>query len=641
MVVEPEVYKSKEKEKELDSSTPFSSKSRIKEKGKEKAKTMPLPTQISAPIPKTTSHTFSAFAPLPAPSSPSPTNGNGNVNSRPSLPPVGFSFPPPPPHSPHQQQSQHPQFQPQQPPKNSLNGSAAAYTYAHRQKNNSSPKLGAGGGTLSLMMNMAALLEEDEADVAADGNTPTRKLRRTANGSGQTKGKEKSKSFDSTSSSSGSSGRSFAGSPSHSTPTSHPTSNSNSYTRSQSQSRSEASTFRNPPKTLSSEINAMTLPTPGDLPSKGTQGYTSLVLPRAPQPLGPHSTGASTLGSGSQRKWFGMKEGKIDLTRSGVAQTTMASVEVVRGLGRQQGQNGFGGVLLGMFGRKRSISSGSVGPRPIEGLGKSVDDARAVNEEHNSKGRAPITAGIEGTVLGFTSYRKPPGHVPSNSVLVQVWAVGVDGVDGRLVGVKFGDLVWGTTGGYEEEDRGAETEWEVQGDDEVDVSRTTPQQQKPNKGSSGLGRSFSLMSRTKRRGSATGAGDVNAKQQPNQQLASGPSQTTQQKQQNPSRAFSLKRNNSIQTSQSQQQSQNTLTKSSSQKQAQRQKVLQKRLPYAKHRAEVGYIPGRSFVGRVLECGWDVKDEVVRKGEWVVGLLDVKKVSMLLFSCSLFAFSAVV
>ncbi|TFK28709.1 hypothetical protein FA15DRAFT_584052 [Coprinopsis marcescibilis] len=40
--------------------------------------------------------------------------------------------------------------------------------------------------------------------------------------------------------------------------------------------------------------------------------------------------------------------------------------------------------------------------------------------------------------------------------------------------------------------------------------------------------------------------------------------------------------------------------------------------------EVGFIPGRSFVGRVLECGWEVKEEVVRKGEWVSGLLDVRK-----------------
>jgi hypothetical protein len=33
------------------------------------------------------------------------------------------------------------------------------------------------------------------------------------------------------------------------------------------------------------------------------------------------------------------KEGKNNLTRSGVAQTTMASMEIVRELGRQQGQN--------------------------------------------------------------------------------------------------------------------------------------------------------------------------------------------------------------------------------------------------------------------------------------------------------------
>ncbi|KAJ7047843.1 hypothetical protein C8F04DRAFT_1022872 [Mycena alexandri] len=46
---------------------------------------------------------------------------------------------------------------------------------------------------------------------------------------------------------------------------------------------------------------------------------------------------------------------------------------------------------------------------------------------------------------------------------------------------------------------------------------------------------------------------------------------------------------------------------------------------ASHAApQVGFIPGRSFVGRVLECGWEVRDEVVRRGEWVVGLLDIRK-----------------
>lgn len=32
------------------------------------------------------------------------------------------------------------------------------------------------------------------------------------------------------------------------------------------------------------------------------------------------------------------------------------------------------------------------------------------------------------------------------------------------------------------------------------------------------------------------------------------------------------------------------------------------------------------MGSVLEIGWDLGEEVVRKGEWVVGLADMRKVS---------------
>ena len=35
-----------------------------------------------------------------------------------------------------------------------------------------------------------------------------------------------------------------------------------------------------------------------------------------------------------------------------------------------------------------------------------------------------------------------------------------------------------------------------------------------------------------------------------------------------------------------------------------------------------------LVGKVVECGWAVSPEVCRRGEWVVGLLDVRKVSYL-------------
>ena len=545
VVMKAEVPKMKEKEKEVDALTPSSSKL-TKDKGRAKPNATPAPTP--------TPHTFSAFAPLPTPSSAPPANENTNSsNSKPSLPPAGFSFPPPPSHSP--------QLPPLQPPqqRNSLNGSAAAYTYALRHKGNSSPKPGGASGSGNMLMNMAALLEEDEVDEGGDGSTPSRRLRRVPNGNGKGKGKEKRIS-DSTDSSH----RSYSAS--------HSQLNANSH------SHSEGSTIRRPPKTMTSEVNAMSLSTPGELPSNGTQGFTSLVLPRAPLPLGSHSISirsASTSGSGS-RKWFGSvgKEGKIDLTRSGLAQTTMASVEVVRGLGSQ---NGLGGKLMGIL-RKRTVSSGTTRPRPIEGLSR-PEDLPPIR-------KAP-TAGAEGTVLGFTSYRKPPGYIPSSCVLVQVWAVGVDGVDGRLVGVNFGDHVW-RVGGYEDEEGGMESEWEreaqkAEESEEVDISKSTPQQ-----GISGLGRSFSL------------------KRKPRGSVGSGPSRT-----------FSLKRNN---TPQSQH---HILTKSSSQKQSQRRKILQK----ATHKAEVGYIPGRSFVGRVLECGWDVRDETIKKGEWVVGLLDIKKVSL--------------
>ena len=196
-----------------------------------------------------------------------------------------------------------------------------------------------------------------------------------------------------------------------------------------------------------------------------------------------------------------------------------------------------------------------------------------------------------------------------------------------MVGVNFGDHVWRESGGYEDEETGVETEWEredrkgEESEEVVDVSsRSTPQQ---GTGLSGLGRSLSLrMSRPKKRGSIAPSQQDNQQQGRHGRRATTSITTEQQKL---SRAFSLKRNNNVQSSPSQAQQppqHHTLTKSSSQKQAQRHKMLQK----ATHRADVGYIPGRSFVGRVLECGWDVRDEEVRKGEWVVGLLDIKKVS---------------
>ncbi|KAH9180023.1 hypothetical protein EDB89DRAFT_1924475 [Lactarius sanguifluus] len=38
----------------------------------------------------------------------------------------------------------------------------------------------------------------------------------------------------------------------------------------------------------------------------------------------------------------------------------------------------------------------------------------------------------------------------------------------------------------------------------------------------------------------------------------------------------------------------------------------------------GFVPGRGVLGRVVECGLEVSSDILRKGEWVIGLLDAKK-----------------
>jgi NADPH:quinone reductase-like Zn-dependent oxidoreductase len=38
-----------------------------------------------------------------------------------------------------------------------------------------------------------------------------------------------------------------------------------------------------------------------------------------------------------------------------------------------------------------------------------------------------------------------------------------------------------------------------------------------------------------------------------------------------------------------------------------------------------FVPGRGVLGRVVECGLEVSSDTLKKGEWVIGLLDAKKV----------------
>ncbi|KAF8883437.1 hypothetical protein BD779DRAFT_1472509 [Infundibulicybe gibba] len=157
------------------------------------------------------------------------------------------------------------------------------------------------------------------------------------------------------------------------------------------------------------------------LPSNGTRGYTTLTLPRAPPPTHLPSSSASLSPSNAISTALalltepgvraGGADGKVDLTRSGVAQTTMASVEVVRGLGAGVGPlSGWHALRasLSAFAKRRPGSPARSPPR---------DERRAALGENP---------------LAFTSM-----------------GVGVDGVDARLV-------CGGDVG--EEEEKGKEKE---------------------------------------------------------------------------------------------------------------------------------------------------------------------------------------
>jgi hypothetical protein len=405
-----------------------------------------------------------------------------------------------------------------------------------------------------------------------------------------------------------------------------------SLTNSIHSSSNSASTFRKPPQTLQSEVTALlsTFSPPGELPSKGTQGYTSLVLPRAPAPMGSAAVAATSLSP----------NGKIDLTRTGIAQTTMATVEVVRGLGASRG-------IFGLFGRKRSLSSsgGGTGPLPLPLGGAGVRRASAdAGIPSAAAENPPVMIKRRTTPMGFTSYRPPPNHVPSGSVLVQVWAVALDGIDGRLVGVRFGaEVARGAAhhaqrgGRRQQDDAGQETERddedtehedeeERRGNEETDAEELSTAQTNPStkKGPlAALGRSLSLrLSRgasTKRKEKQMNGntnGNVNANANHTDSSAKSKPISPPKR----SLSFSLKRSNTATSHASS-------AKSASSSAIPIPSPSAKRAPKTRTRADVGYIPGRSFVGRVLECGWDVRDEVVRKGEWVVGLLDVRKVTL--------------
>lgn len=272
-----------------------------------------------------------------------------------------------------------------------------------------------------------------------------------------------------------------------------------------------------------------------DRPSRGTPGFTSLVLPRTPIPLFQSQPRKGIFNAVSNHV---NDTNKFDLTQTGIAQTTMATVEVVRGLCDSSVPFGSRRKLTGLF-RRGSVSS----TLPVtRGRSQSEDGGlkREVHEQNN----------VACLPLGFTSYRAPPNHVPSGSILVQVWVVSVDAFDRQLV---LGNK--GIANATERSLGGAKGM----------RNQSVPQISPPK-------RSASLRSTLSRFGRANG-------------VSTAPPSPP----------------------------------SSPLKMVESSAAVGMTPP-----ARTGFIPGRSFAGRVIECGWEVCEEDVKKGDWVVGLLDIKK-----------------
>lgn len=144
------------------------------------------------------------------------------------------------------------------------------------------------------------------------------------------------------------------------------------------------------------------LPVPLPVSDGGTpSGYTSLVLPRAA-----YST--------SKRRYslrFG-SDSRIDITRSGLSQTTMSTISITK-----------------------NAAAAAYGARP-RFLSLSSLTLLANSSETKLKLSASTPAHLLSSLpppLSFTSATPPPTRVNPNQVLVQVYAVGVDGLDDLIV----------------------------------------------------------------------------------------------------------------------------------------------------------------------------------------------------------------
>ncbi|TDL29596.1 hypothetical protein BD410DRAFT_833876 [Rickenella mellea] len=163
--------------------------------------------------------------------------------------------------------------------------------------------------------------------------------------------------------------------------------------RSGSSRQSSASSYTTSSRTV--EIPSPLPVSDGGAPA----GYTSLVLPRAAPPQQPSSRRNSMRFSISSSSL-------VDLTRSGMAQTTMSTISLTKNAGA---------IALAHPARRRTIS-----------LISSTSRAKPSPTPPHLLKTLP-------SPLSFTSHTPPPTKVSASQVLVQVWAVGLDALDDMLV----------------------------------------------------------------------------------------------------------------------------------------------------------------------------------------------------------------
>ncbi|KAL4241325.1 hypothetical protein ABKN59_000082 [Abortiporus biennis] len=191
--------------------------------------------------------------------------------------------------------------------------------------------------------------------------------------------------------------------------------------------------------TYTNSLPTFNLPTPLSTTTSPANGYTGLTLPVA----GYSSNGKADVG-----------DGKIDLARAGIAQTTMATVEIVRGVA--EAQSGTNGSSSSPRKKRRtlSISLKFLGTMKV-GKGKHMSDTPT-----HLLDALPLP-------VAFTAHLPPPSNIPSSHILVQVFAVGLDALDSLLVHDKLNEGTKKSAGyipGRSLAGRVIECGWEVKGD---------------------------------------------------------------------------------------------------------------------------------------------------------------------------------